>query len=140
MAPRKQAARSKAGDSSPDPAVAAFLRDLDHPLKKEIEAVRKIILGVSPTIAEGIKWNSLSFRTTEYFATVFLRATDQVQLIFHLGAKVKDNSKELKIADPAGLIKWLSTNRALVTAGSPKELPGNRAAFESIVREWIEYV
>ena len=140
MVAKRRIAKSKADNSRDDAAVAEFLRDLDHPLKKEIEAVRQIILGVSPAIGEGIKWNSLSFRTTEYFATVFLRATDRVQLIFHLGAKVKDNAHKLKISDPAGLIKWLSTDRGLVTVGEPKEIPANRAKLESIVREWIEYV
>ena len=35
--------------------VEVFLRDLKHPLKKDIETVRMIILGVSPEITEGIK-------------------------------------------------------------------------------------
>jgi hypothetical protein len=140
MPAKKRASIKKAGGSKDDAAVAEFLRDLDHPLKKEIEDVRRIILGVSPAIGEGIKWNSLSFRTTEYFATVFLRSTDRVQLIFHLGAKAKDNSKKLKIADPAGLIKWLSTDRGLVTVGAPEEIAVNRGALESIVWEWIRHL
>lgn len=140
MPAKKRAAKNKASGSKDDEAVAELLLDLDHPLKKEIEDVRRIILGVNPAIGEGIKWNSLSFRTTEYFATVFLRSTDRVQLVFHLGAKAKDNSKKLTIADPAGLIKWLSTDRGLVTVGAAKEIPANRVRLESIVREWIEYV
>jgi hypothetical protein len=116
------------------------LADLDHPLKSEFEAIRKVILGVSPNIGEGIKWNAPSFRTTEYFATMNLRCRDRVQLIFHLGAKVKDNTKDLKVADPAGLIKWLATDRCLVTVGTGKEIAANREAFEKIVRAWIKYV
>jgi len=116
------------------------LEDLDHPLKTDIEAVRRIILDVSSEIAEGIKWNAPSFRTSEYFATINLRSLDRVQLIFHLGAKVKDNTKKLTIADPAGLIKWLTTDRCLVTVGTGKEIATNRPAFEKIVRAWIKYV
>src|SRR5262245_35144288 len=140
MAAKKRAAKSNTAAADGDAAVVDFLRDLEHPLKKEIEVVRKIILGVSPKISEGIKWNSVSFKTTEYFATVFLRSTDRVQLVFHLGAKAKDASKELKIADPAGLIKWVSTDRGLVTVGASAEIEANRAALESIVREWIDHV
>lgn len=122
-----------------DPAVVEFLRDLEHPLKKEIEAVRKIILGVSPDIREGIKWKSPSFRTTEYFATINLRSEDQVQVILHLGAKVKDNSTSgLTINDPSGLIKWLAKDRAMVTLGAGKEIRGRQPAFEAIIRAWIE--
>ncbi|MBI3844027.1 MAG: DUF1801 domain-containing protein [Planctomycetes bacterium] len=135
--------KNRVGDPKPassqtDPAVVAFLRDLDHPLKKEIEAVRQIILGVSPEIREGIKWNAPSFRTTDYFATFNLRATDKVQLVFHKGAKVKDNStKGMQIADPAGLLKWLAKERCLVTLGVGKDISAKRAALQSIVREWI---
>ena len=136
---KKAPARAKGGNSrGPDPAVSAFLRELDHPLKKEIEAVRRIILGVSPDIGEGIKWNSASFRTTEFFATVNWRAKDAVQLIFHKGAKAKDNSTTgMQIADPAGLIKWLAKERCLVTVGAGKQIQANRAALEAIVRQWI---
>ena len=42
--------------------------------------------------------NSTSFRTTEFFATVHLRSTEAVQLVFHLGAKVRKDSPEVKIA------------------------------------------
>jgi hypothetical protein len=61
----------------------AFLASLNHPLKKDIEAVRKLILGVSPEIADGVKWNSLSFRHTDWFATVNLRSKDVIQLVMH---------------------------------------------------------
>ena len=63
-------------------AVTAYLRDLEHPLKKEIEAVRRIILGVRSTIREGMKWNAPTFRTENGdFAAFNLRARDGVQLI-----------------------------------------------------------
>lgn len=138
-APKRPAPKAAAG--RPDAAVAAFVRGLDHPLKKEIQAVRGIILGVSPAIGEGVKWNAPSFRTEkEYFATVNLRAKDSVQLVFHRGAKVRDNERSLKIADPKGLMKWLATDRALVTLGKGRDIPANRAAFEAIVRAWIKVV
>jgi hypothetical protein len=38
--------------------VDRFLRDLDHPLKEEIVAVRDIILGADKEITEHIKWNA----------------------------------------------------------------------------------
>jgi uncharacterized protein YdhG (YjbR/CyaY superfamily) len=135
---RKRGAGPDSGNSQIDPAVTEFLRDLDHPLKRDIEVVREFILGVNAEIREGIKWKATSFRTEDYFATFNLRATDCVQFIFHKGAKVKDNStKGMQIADPAGLIKWLAKERCLVTVGTGKEIQANRAALESIVREWI---
>jgi hypothetical protein len=143
MAGRKRVGSPEAAGSQTDPAVIAFLRELDHPLKQEIETVRQIILSVSPEIREGIKWNAPSFRTTEYFATLNLRAKDgkdRVWLILHTGAKVKDNTKVMQIDDPAGLLQWLARNRCLVTFGDGREIQSKRTALEAIVRDWIRQV
>lgn len=125
----------KAGD------VGEFMRELDHPLKKDIEAVRQIIINVDPGISEAIKWNAPSFRTTDFFATVNLRSRDRVQLIFHTGAKAKATATPgISIADPEGLLEWLAVDRCLVTLGAGKDIQTNRAAFEAIIREWIRWV
>ena len=121
--------------------VGEFMRELDHPLKRDIEAVRQIILNVDPGISEAIKWNAPSFRKTDFFATVNLRSRDCVQLIFHTGAKVKVTATMgINIADPTGLLKWLAKDRCLVTLGVGKDIQAKRAAFEAVVREWIRWV
>jgi hypothetical protein len=117
------------------------MRELDHPLKRDIETVRQIILNIDPGISEAIKWNAPSFRTTDFFATVNLRSRERVQLIFHTGAKVKGVATTgINIADPAGLLEWLAKDRCLVTLGVGKDIQTRRAAFEAIVREWIRWV
>lgn len=122
-----------------DAAVGAYLKSLKHPLKKEIEAVRLIILGVTPAIGEGIKWNVPSFRTEkEWFATFNVRSKESVQLIFHLGAKTRPDLNAFKLADPKGLMKWLGKDRALVTLGAGRDISANRKALEAIVRAWIK--
>ncbi|MEZ5959431.1 MAG: DUF1801 domain-containing protein [Hyphomonadaceae bacterium] len=141
MAVKKAAAKSVKASSESDDAVAAYLKTLKHPLKKEIEAVRLIILSVSPAISEGIKWNVPSFRTEkEWFATFNVRAKDSVQLIFHLGAKTRPDLAAFKLADPNGLVKWLGKDRAMVTLGAGREISANRKALEAIVRAWIKHV
>lgn len=139
--PKKASARKTPKKAAPaaEDEVAAFMRDLVHPLHADIEAVRKIMLGADPSISDGIKWNSLSFRRSDWFATVNLRSKDVVQLVFHTGAKVKANP-ELKIADPAGLMLWVAKDRALVTLGNGKTLKANAKAFEAIVKAWLKYV
>jgi hypothetical protein len=136
-AARKKAAPAKAPASENE--AGAFMAALDHPLKADIEVVRKLILGVSPAISDGVKWNSLSFRKSDWFATVNLRSKDVVQLVFHTGAKVKD-SPELKIPDDKGLLLWLAKDRALVTLGIGKTLKANAKTFLAIVKAWIKYV
>jgi hypothetical protein len=136
MAAAKKPVRGASGANE----VEEFMRKLAHPLKAELEAVRSIILGANPKISEGIKWNAPSFRTNEYFATINIRK-DEVLVILHLGAKVKDNSTTgLTINDPARLLEWLSTNRAAVKFRDMKAIKSSRAAFEKIVRQWITYV
>jgi hypothetical protein len=144
MTAKKRAAREKparmvTSKSQTDPAVSVFLRRLNHPLKKEIEAVRRIILAASPRVRDGIKWNSLSFRTkdADYFATFNWRCREAVQLVFHKGAKVKDNTTNVTISDPKGLIKRLAKDRCLVTLGAGKDIKVNTVALTKIVREWI---
>ena len=127
--------RGAAADSEVD----VFMSRLEHPLKKEIEAVRAVMRGVSPTIEEGVKWNAPSFRSTDYFATVNLRSREAVQLVFHTGAKVKKDAKPPRIEDEAaaGLVKWLAKDRCLVTLGAGREFNAKREAFETLIREWV---
>lgn len=133
MATKKTNERDKRGLT-----VDEFMRDLDHPLKTEIQAVRSIILGASPDITEGIKWNAPSFARGEYFATFHLRARDGVQLILHLGAKVRDVGPEgLAVNDPTGLLQWLAKDRATVKFADMAAIREQQAAFEAVIREWI---
>ncbi|MCK6581879.1 MAG: DUF1801 domain-containing protein [Anaerolineales bacterium] len=64
--------------------VEEFLRELSHPLKAEVEAVRSIIIGVNKDINEEIKWNAPSFNFKgEYLVTFNLRDTKRIHLVFH---------------------------------------------------------
>src|SRR5215831_18551246 len=114
MATKKSSTRPVNSNVASDD-VDAYMRELDHPLKREIESLRKLILGVSPEIQEGIKWNSPSFRTSGYFATLNLGPKrDRIMLILHTGAKRQDMKVQGTIADPSGLIKWLAKDRGLI--------------------------
>lgn len=116
-------------------------RTLEHEHKAEILALREIILGADAEIGEGIKWNAPSFRTTEWFATVNLRAKKGVSVILHLGAKKREMPEAgLTIADPAGLLQWLGADRAIVTFRDGEDITAKRTAFEELIRAWIAHV
>lgn len=68
---------------SDDEAVVQFMNALDHPLKAEMEMLRKIIKGADSRIAERIKWNAPSYYWMEDFLTFNPRAQEHVHLIFH---------------------------------------------------------
>ena len=114
---------------------------LDHPQKKQLEAIRRAMLGVSPAIAEGIKWNAPSFRTSEYFATMNLRQKDGMAVVLHLGAKRRARPTDrVVVDDPAALLKWLDKDRAIVVFSNLGDFTAKQAAFERIVRQWIGYI
>eukprot|EP01031_Cornospumella_fuschlensis_P007315 gene7315-9064_t len=74
---------------------------LDHPFKAEIQTLRQAIPAVDPAIAEGIKWNAPSWRTSEYFATTHLRSKTGLGLILHLGAKARQAGAMITLYDCA---------------------------------------
>ena len=140
MATKKADSKKATPSDSGRNEVDEFMRNLNHPLKPALEAVRSIILAVSPRISEGIKWNSPSFRVKEWFATINIRK-DVVLVILHLGAKVKDNSTAgLAVDDPTGLLEWLAKERAAVKFRDVNAVQSGRAAFKSIVRQWLATV
>jgi hypothetical protein len=137
--PATSARHASAQDSTA--AVDAFLSDLEHPRKAEIQALRELILGIDPSVAEGIKWNAPSYRTTEYFATTNLRAKKGIGLILHLGAKVRElPGGAIAIDDPDKLLTWLGKDRASVEFVSAQDLAEKRAALRTILVQWIAHV
>jgi hypothetical protein len=132
---------TKAKPAAGREAIDALLDGLAHPLRQEIDAARRIVLGASPSVNEGVKWNAPSFHTeADWFATINLRSKDKLQLVFHLGAKVRPDLKAFQIADPNGLMAWRGKDRALVTVGAGRDIAGNRKALEAIVRAWIKQI
>lgn len=122
-------------------AVDQFMKTLDHPFKAEIEILRKMICGVSPAIAEGIKWNAPSFRTTEYFATTHLRAKNGLGVILHLGAKARAiPAGGVSIDDPKGILAWLGKDRAMIEFKSADDFQKKSAAVATVIKQWIRYV
>ena len=64
--------------------VDEFLRELNHPLTAEVEAVRSIIKGVNKDINEEVKWKAPSFNYHgEYLVTFNLRDMKRIHLVFH---------------------------------------------------------
>lgn len=119
--------------------VDAFMQALDHPHKRAIEALRRVIVRTDPAIREGIKWNAPSFRTGEWFATTHLRAKSGIALILHLGAKVRSAPRP-EIDDPARLLEWLGKDRARITLADVATVGATGQALERILRQWIRHV
>lgn len=109
--------------------VDEFLQKLKHPLKAEMETVRKIICEASPKIVEDVKWGGPSFDYKEPMATFNPRVTAYVAIIFHKGGLLCEKSELLEPA-PKG--------KAYAKFHSMAEVLKHKANLQKVVREWIK--
>lgn len=126
---------------APPTDVDAFFFLLKHAHHDTLLAIRQAILSADPSITEGIKWNVPSFRTTEYFATLHLRAKQGAGVILHFGAKKREDlHARASLDDPASLLTWLSDDRAVALFTSLADFTARRTAFVRLITQWIQHV
>jgi len=110
--------------------VEEFLRDLSHPLKVEVEAVRSIIKGVNKDINEEIKWKAPSFNYKgEYLVTFNLRETKRIHLVFHnpMISKVKNE-----------LLEGDYNHRRMAYFLDKKDIQAKKPALEKALKDLIK--
>ena len=118
--------------------VDEFLDGLGHSRKAEVQQLRLAILAAEPAIIETIKWNAPNFRFDDVDRVTFrLQPRDCVQLIFHRGARVRDDQDEFRFDEPTGLLDWLSPDRGVVTFTDADETDRLQEAVPDLVRRWV---
>jgi uncharacterized protein YdhG (YjbR/CyaY superfamily) len=127
--------------SEPD-KVNTYMKALKHPLKKEAEALRQIILSADKSIGEEIYWNAPCFFYTgamkpfnpkEYkrFIVCFnFFKKDCIRLIFLTGAKVNDTTGFLQgdYADGRRLALFYNMN----------EVRSNEKILQKLIKKWLK--
>ncbi|MFN3875102.1 MAG: DUF1801 domain-containing protein [Flavobacteriales bacterium] len=122
-----------------DPATTALLDAHKHPLRKELDALRAVILSVDPSIEEGVKWNTASYRTTDWFATLNgPKHVKEPMIILHAGAKAKGIVLKDRIPDPDGLLKWLGDDRAQIVFKDGKDIETKKKVLAELLKHWIK--
>lgn len=118
--------------------VTWFLDELNHPFRKEIEQLRNIILTANSDLSENIKWNgpNYSFANNDRI-TMRIQPPEQLQLIFHCGAKVIEQPKEKLIKNDFGLLTWKGNDRAIATFKNMQEIENSIPDLTNLVAEWI---
>jgi hypothetical protein len=119
--------------------VTDFLDLLKHPFRKEIEKLRNCILLSNQNLTENIKWNSPNycFENEDRITMRIQPVTTQVQLIFHRGAKKKEQTKGRLIANNSGMLVWKENDRAIITFKNMQDIENGRVELENIINEWI---
>jgi hypothetical protein len=110
--------------------VDAYMRDVDHPFKAELEAVRRIILGASPKISERIKWNAPSFYYKEDLGAFNPRATEYAHLIllFPGGGGMQADD---------GLLEGEHKDRREVKFHGMDDVTAKKPALEKLIKRWV---
>jgi hypothetical protein len=118
--------------------VTRFLDELNHPLRSEIEALRLIILEANAMLEENIKWNGPNYSVgAEDRITMRILPPKQIQLVFHRGAKVKEQPGERLVQDASGLLMWKGNDRAIASFKNMEAVEASRQALSVIVRDWL---
>lgn len=116
-------------------AVDRFMEQLEHPLKEDVERLRAVILASNDGITEHIKWNAPSFRYAgEDRVTFRLYPVGRAQLVFHRGAKVKDDGEDFAFDDGTGLLTWVARDRAVVAL---QDAGTKEAVLVDVVNRWV---
>jgi Domain of unknown function (DU1801) len=118
--------------------VDEFLDNLSHPLREGVIATRAAILASDEQITEHIKWNAPSFcYRGDDRVTFRLHPADRFQIVFHRGAKVREDSGDFVFEDDSGLLRWVADDRATVTFEDMAEIEAKQAALVEIVGRWM---
>lgn len=120
-----------------NPEVTSLLDACDHPLRKEIDLLRTIILSVDKRIEEGVKWGTSSFRTTDWFATLNMPVQKkEPMIILHTNGQRLDMKGRLP--DPTGLVRWLAIDRGQVLFKSAGDIKAKREALKALLHAWVQ--
>ena len=91
--------------------------------------VREIILAANDKITEDIKWGAPSFAYKDNMATFNPRAKKFVNLTFHKGALINDDT---------GLLEGDQKEARVARFHSMDEIKEKKAALEKVVNKWVE--
>ena len=118
--------------------VSQFLDDQNHPFRNEIELLRQVILQSMEDLTENIKWNGPNYCFEHQDRiTMRIQPPKQVQLIFHCGAKVKEQPKQKLISEDFGILVWKENNRAIATFRNMEEIEKHKVDIPKVVQQWI---
>jgi len=118
--------------------VTKFLDEQNHPLRKEIELLRDIILSSGKELAENIKWNAPNYsHKDEDRITMKINPPRQIQLIFHRGAKKLTQPPTKLIDDKTEILVWKENDRAVASFKNLAEIEKNKTELSKIISEWI---
>lgn len=118
--------------------VTSLVEGKAHPLRDEINFLRSVILAADSRLAENVKWNGPNYAVgDEDRITMKIFPPRQIQLIFHRGAKVREQPKEKLIEDVDGLLTWKQNDRAIASFKSISSINASKNSLTKIIQDWV---
>jgi len=103
-----------------------------------VETLRAAILAADPSLTEHVKWNAPSFvHNGTDRVTMRMHPKGGVQLIFHRGAKVRDDTSSFAFDDPSGLLAWATQDRGILMVESEEDATAKAPVITDLVRRWV---
>ena len=124
--PKKATAKPTDGEQ-----VAAHMEALDHPLKKDMEALMKIVQKADDKLSERIKWNAPSYYYKEDIVTFGPLRTGKLFLVFHHPSIMNISSEILE-----GDFK----DRRLAYFNGSADIKAKQAEVQRIISETIAHI
>ncbi len=127
----------KKKDAKPSPAakeaaqVTAWLEKQEPAVRKEINAVRKLIKKAAPSLNERIKWNAPSYYTTVDLFTFGPYRNNRILLVFHHPGIVKIKSP---------LLEGTFKDRRLVYFNNSKEAAKQEKELSGIIQQLLKTI
>lgn len=112
--------------------VNEFMLNIEHPLKTEMEEVRRIILDAHSEVIERIKWGAPSFHLKEDMVTFNHRAKNYVHLVFHNAAVVDDGN--------SGILEGDYKDRRMVYFHNMDEVNAKKEALKKVINDWYIFM
>ncbi|WJH35616.1 DUF1801 domain-containing protein [Paenibacillus sp. CC-CFT747] len=140
MSQKSEAKPAKSSRRTGAEEAADFMERLEHPMKAEIEEVRRLVLDACPPLTEHIKWNAPSFCWNgEDRITFNLQGKGFFRLIFHCGAKKRAAVGDGPLLeDPYGLLEWASPDRAILSFSDMEDIRTKGKQLGDLVTRWME--
>ena len=119
-------------------AVSTFISEQNHPLEKEIDLLRNLILSTNDNLTENIKWNGPNYCfENEDRITMKIQPPKNIQLIFHRGAKKLEQPSEKLITENSNLLIWKENDRAIATFTNMNQIVNAQTDLKEIIQKWL---
>ena len=112
---------------------------IDHPMRAEIDRLRSIMMSAGAGLSEGIKWNGPNYSIDDKDRiTLKIHPPKQIQIIFHRGAKVKEQPKARLLKEDYKFLQWKENDRAVATFKNLDEIERHSGLIKEAVARWVE--